>query len=191
MQLQFKTHHHLFSFNSWKTVITLWKCVHFQLIINEKACFFCKVRDSMKDAEAFDKWHTPYLLCSLCCLQDPVSGTDKWEEEQSALPECLYACVRVDGRCAASREALTHNGFEIAVSGRWTHHSPEYKAWRIQTLCSYSSHSPCTGSLAWVNVDRGSNQCLWSTDVFVWLTLTENRMCRGKCEPVLLVVNKK
>jgi len=41
------------------------------------------------------------------------------------LLEHLYALV--DRRREALQEALTHNGFKIAASGRRTHHSPEYK----------------------------------------------------------------
>lgn len=115
--------------------------------------FFSRVKDSLRQIVAvYDKLYTPYLLCSLYRQEDPVSGTDRWVEEKSYLPKHLYALV--DSRRAALQEALTHNGFEIAASGRRTHHSPEYKVWRIQCVRTATS----IPASSFPHLDKGSDQ---------------------------------
>lgn len=122
----FQKKKYLFSFNSRRTLFPLWRigslyvyktCVHkgIYFMTHYYYYFFSKVRDEPQP-DCSSWWKVIQTLSPLFPLLP--GGPYQWDRQ------ILFAWAFVDRRRAALQEALTHNAFEIAASGRQTHHSP-------------------------------------------------------------------
>lgn len=142
------------------------KEIYFMIVII--IIFFSKVRGK-PEPDCSSWWKVIHTLSPLFPLL--LGGPCQWDRQMSG-GDILFAWAFADRRRAVLQEALTHNGFEIAASGRRTHHSPEYKVWRIQ--CSYSYLSACIC----LSTSRRGLRSMTPHQETDWYCLTDINVCR-------------